>query len=101
MQRIISYLNRILAEDVINPSFILLFAAIYSYFPDTLVRPKNMPFGFSQAVYFSFATFTTMGFGDIQPRLDSIIQYTVSGEAFFGLFIMTLFVGTYTRKIIR
>lgn len=86
---------------IVAISFIILFGCIYSTFPDGLVRPADMPFGFSQGIYFSFATFTTMGFGDIQPRLDSYMRYLVSVEAFLGLFIMTLFVGTYTRKIIR
>ena len=82
-------------------SIILLFASIYAQFPNGLNYAKQYDFGFSQAIYFSFATFTTMGFGDIQPRLDSIMRFVVSAEAFIGLFIMTLFVGTYTRKIIR
>ncbi|WP_372366078.1 potassium channel family protein [Candidatus Uabimicrobium sp. HlEnr_7] len=101
IDRATGYGTRPLNITIVAISFILFFGAVYSYFPDTLVKPESMPFGFAQATYFSFATFTTMGFGDIQPRLDSIMPYVVSTEAFFGLFIMTLFVGTYTRKIIR
>ena len=101
IDRATGYGTRPLNITIVAISFILFFGAIYSYFPDTLVKPQSMPFGFAQAVYFSFATFTTMGFGDIQPRLDTIMPYVVSTEAFLGLFIMTLFVGTYTRKIIR
>ena len=82
-------------------SVILLFAYIYSTFSQEFLIQQKSPFGFAQAVYFSFATFTTMGVGDIQPILDSFMTYIVSTEAFLGLFIMTLFVGTYTRKIIR
>ncbi|BBM82015.1 potassium channel family protein [Candidatus Uabimicrobium amorphum] len=101
IDRATGYGTRPLNITIVAISFILFFGAIYSSFPDTLVKPPSMPFGFAQAVYFSFATFTTMGFGDIQPRLDTIMPYVVSTEAFLGLFIMTLFVGTYTRKIIR
>ena len=80
---------------------VLLFASIYSYFPMELVFEKECNFGFAQAVYLSFTTFTTMGQGEIHPKLDSFMMYVISAEAFIGLFIMTLFVGTYTRKIIR
>ncbi len=82
-------------------SVILLFAYIYSTFAEEFLIQQKSDFGFAQAVYYSFATFTTMGVGDIQPLLNSFMTYIVSIEAFLGLFIMTLFVGTYTRKIIR
>ncbi|MGE0434426.1 MAG: ion channel [Planctomycetota bacterium] len=51
--------------------------------------------------YFSFMAFTTMGFGDVHPNFDGWVKFIVAIEAFLGVFLMTLFVGTYARKIIR
>ena len=55
----------------------------------------------SKNVYFSFMAFTTMGFGDVHPNFDGWVKFVVAIEAFLGVFLMTLFVGTYARKIIR
>lgn len=57
--------------------------------------------GFLDYVYFSTTTFTTMGFGDSHPNHRSWIRYVVMLEAIAGVFLMTLFVGTFIRKIIR
>ncbi len=82
-------------------SIILLFGYVYSQFPEEFHLPQGVTLNFSEAVYYSIATFTTMGLNDIQPKLDSVFCYLSSMEAFLGIFIMTLFVGIYTRKIIR
>lgn len=52
-------------------------------------------------IYFSFMAFTTMGFGDVHPHYLGWVKYFVALEAFIGVFIITLFVGTFARKIIR
>ncbi len=39
------------------------------------------------AAYFSFTTFTTLGFGDIEPT--SVMRYTVGMEALTGLVLIT------------
>lgn len=84
---------------------IALFGYIYSQFPEEFIIDEpgvtHTQVTLAQAIYFSFATFTTMGLNNIQPKLDSPICYCTGIEAFLGIFIMTLFVGTYTRKIIR
>ena len=56
---------------------------------------------FVDYVYFSMTTFVTMGGGDARPNPHSWLRYLVICEAFVGIFMVTLFVGTFTRKIIR
>lgn len=51
-----------------------------------------------QCVYFSFVTFTTLGYGDMSPctitgRMQAVVQ------AFSGVFIMGLFVSANVRKL--
>lgn len=53
------------------------------------------------ALYFSVATFTTMGFGDWVAKPDSAMRFIVIIEAFIGLFLVALYVAMLTRKIIR
>ncbi|BBM86038.1 ion channel [Candidatus Uabimicrobium amorphum] len=79
------------------------FAALYGYFPHEFGYngAQQGVFDWSNATYFSIATFTTMGFGDWAPNPDSIFRYVVTIEAFVGIFTMALFVGAFTRKVIR
>lgn len=49
-------------------------------------------------LYFSIVTFTTVGFGDLSPKLIPAFQMLVGSEAFCGAFMIGLFVFTLTRK---
>ena len=56
--------------------------------------------GFLTCMYFSIVTFTTLGFGDIQPVTDA--GRAVAGvEAFTGAFMIALFVLVFGRRMIR
>lgn len=44
--------------------------------------------------YFSIITFTTVGFGDLTPKMQPFFQMLVGSEAFTGVFMMGLFVFT-------
>ncbi|WP_372371059.1 pentapeptide repeat-containing protein [Candidatus Uabimicrobium sp. HlEnr_7] len=81
----------------------LTFALCYSYFPNEFIYSgvEKTVFDWSNAAYFSIATFTTMGFGDWAPKPNSVFRYVVTIEAFVGIFTMALFVGAFTRKVIR
>lgn len=57
--------------------------------------------GLADALYFSIVTFTTVGFGDWHPKPDSWVRYWVVGEALTGVFISSLFVVTFARKVMR
>lgn len=54
--------------------------------------------GFWNSLYFSIVTFTTLGFGDITPKLKPFFQMLTGTEAILGAFTMGLFVFTLARK---
>ena len=49
-------------------------------------------------IYFSIVTFTTLGFGDLTPKMVPMFQMLTGSEAFIGAFMMGLFVFTLARK---
>jgi hypothetical protein len=49
--------------------------------------------------YFSFVTFTTLGYGDITPR--GLARPVAALEAFSGAFMMALFVAVFGKKMTR
>ena len=49
-------------------------------------------------IYFSIVTFTTVGFGDLSPKMVPFFQMLVGSEAFVGAFMIGLFVFTLARK---
>lgn len=49
-------------------------------------------------IYFSIVTFTTVGFGDLSPKMVPLFQMLVGSEAFVGAFMIGLFVFTLARK---
>ena len=86
--------------------FILAFGIFYWHFSSEIIlegkeiMPGQKP-TLSQCIYFSIMAFTTMGFGDVHPDFHGWVKGVVALEALLGIMIMTLFVGTYARKIIR
>lgn len=54
---------------------------------------------FGQCLYYSFVTFTTLGYGDIHPVGCSKI--IACAEAFTGAFFIALFVVVFVRKMAR
>lgn len=61
----------------------------------TMQEPLNY---FYRCVYFSFVTFTTLGYGDLAPCA-ALSRFLASMEAFSGVFIMGLFVTANVRKL--
>ncbi|NUM33078.1 MAG: potassium channel family protein [Candidatus Brocadiae bacterium] len=84
-------------------SFSLIFWAFGDQFViDSALRTPGMQgISFSQAFYLSAMTFTTLGTEGISPQFDNWIKYFVVWEGFLGLFLMTVFVGVYTRKMAK
>lgn len=84
---------------------ILFFGFLFGFFSSQFVYmgPEKITptFGWSNALYFSTATFTTMGFGDWAPHPNSLMRFWITLEAFLGIFTMSLFTAVFTRKIIR
>ena len=80
---------------------VFVFGAIY-YLLDA-VRSTTDAFsgakiGLWDSIYFSFITFTTVGFGDFVPKANLWIKALVSLEAFSGPFMAGLYIFTLTRR---
>ncbi len=78
---------------------VLLFGLIY-YLVGAL-QPAGNPgvaVGVWDNIYFSFVTFTTVGFGDFIPKPSLWIKILVCTEAFSGPFMAGLYVFTLTRR---
>lgn len=69
---------------------VCLFATAYYYLPELLdwgYLEGNYDGSFSASVYFSFTTYTTLGFGDITPH--GAIRHLVALESLTGLLLIT------------
>lgn len=79
---------------------ILLFGGFY-WATDSLVRGGE-PVEWYENFYFSGVTFTTLGFGDINPGESNAIAQTLAMiEALLGTILMGLFLFTLARQIMR
>jgi len=87
--------------------FVLGFAGLYCSFPAFFgigaatpggIQPIS---GYWEALYFSLATFTTLGFGDFAPRGAVAGKLIVGFEAVLGALIIGLAMVTFARKAIR
>jgi len=63
------------------------------------VSGKPVEASFGDALYFSLATFTTLGYGDFHPV--GMMRFLAGAESFFGVVLMSLFTVIAARKIIR
>ena len=52
----------------------------------------------SDYLYYSTVTFTTVGYGDFIPRASSFFRLSAAFEAFLGVFLTGLFIFTLARK---
>lgn len=86
----------IVSSLVIIFSYSVIYAAL-----EILKVPVDVSssgFKFWDYIYFSIVTFTTVGFGDLTPRMIPLFQMLAGSEAFIGAFMMGLFVFTLARK---
>jgi len=78
-----------------------LYWAIELHAPGSIATPRGGPFGIVKAFYFSFATLTTCGFGDIVPRSDlarglSTLE-AVGGQLYLAVLVARL-IGLYVGR---
>ena len=89
--------NRVIAGSLV----IVFFLALLYFISQAVVKqadPSHIP-GFLESLYFSFVTFTTLGYGDYAPT--QTFQLVATAEAFFGAFMIALFVLVFGRKMLR
>ena len=75
----------------------IIWAAVYSLFfhlqPDSFTLPEQLHSGSVVglwSIYFSFTTLTTLGYGDIVPRLHAVQSYAVMEAACGQIFLTVL-----------
>ena len=79
---------------------ILFYSALYSILAVLKPIASIEVFRVWDYLYFSIVTFTTVGFGDLTPRMVPLFQMITGSEALIGVFMMGLFVFTLARKYV-
>ncbi|RLA83065.1 MAG: two pore domain potassium channel family protein [Epsilonproteobacteria bacterium] len=91
--------NMIIGSLVLYFFLALIWATLYLllliFFPEGFNGLESLPWkeNFSKVIYFSFATLTTLGYGDISPK-NPISQFFVYAEAIVGVFYMAIIVSS-------
>ena len=78
---------------------ILGFALIYMNLSLVSVDEGILHYDFGNALYFSVVTFTSLGYGDIRPV--GMAKLFAGVEALLGIFLISLFVFVFCRKMVR
>ncbi|WP_394208282.1 potassium channel family protein [Pseudomonas putida] len=86
------------AYGVIYLANILIFGLVYIFiFADDF---KGDPINYVQALYFSVVTVTTLGFGDLTPRLDAApLLLVVTAQVVLGVITIGLFLNSISHKL--
>lgn len=79
---------------------VTFFALAYWLLPLAIRKPVLTEPGFWNSLYFSAMTFTTLGFGDVQP-VALIGKLLVILEVIAGYFMMGLLIAILARKVLR
>lgn len=72
---------------------IFLFAAIFYFYP----MPMGISRSFTESLYFSISTITTLGYGDITPNTN-VGKIMASVEALLGIALLGLFLNALSHK---
>ncbi|NNJ24910.1 potassium channel family protein [Alienimonas chondri] len=65
---------------------------ISSFIADTTVSPEGKVTTFGGALYYSVVTFTTLGYGDLQPR--GVMRFMACLETFVGYLVLGILAST-------
>ena len=89
--------NRVVAASL---AVIIGFGLIYYFFnvPVLMMAGSGSRTGLLDSIYFSFITFTTVGYGDFTPRPVAWFRLLACAEAFSGPFMAGLYIFTLTRR---
>lgn len=78
----------------------VFFAAVYRIFLPDAFHTTGLEFTWISSLYFSFITFTTLGFGDITP-IKSLAQIVVTIEVIMGYGMLGLLISIMANKLAR
>lgn len=87
--------NRVILASLV---IVFSFAWLYTFLKIPQHVSSAAPASFLNSLYFSFITFTTVGYGDFVPKPGAIFQLLTCAEAFSGPFMAGLYVFTLTRR---
>jgi len=90
-------------RTVLTAFFIIFFFATSFALLEAVERgdAPTSDLAFTEYLYFSVVTFTTLGYGDYSPERVWYFQLMATIEAFLGAFMMALFIFVFTRKMTR
>ena len=87
---------------MVTSALIIVFCAFcYSQTGALVAREGQIEPSFSQSLYFSTITFTTLGYGDLYPAPDGFCRQLAMAEAISGGFLMALFVVCLAKRFSR
>ena len=85
-------------------SLVLIFAGMFYAFPAGIADHTGAmikSLSFLDSIHLSVLTFASMEFSSHQPHALHALKYAFALEGLLGIFLITLFVATISRKIIR
>lgn len=86
------------AYGVIYLANILIFSLIYIFIFASDFKGDSI--NYVQALYFSVVTVTTLGFGDLTPKLDAApLLLVVTAQVFLGVITIGLFLNSISHKL--
>lgn len=69
------------------------------YFCDLRGPDGPIRYDYLKSLYFSVVTFTSLGYGDVTPR--GFARFLAGSEALLGVFLISLFVFVFCRRMVR
>ncbi len=90
-------LDAISAYLLIGIIFFMLNLIITRYFPDALSGSEGSVLGFGEIIYYTFVTYTTLGYGDISPA-NSLTRSLASLSAICGQVYLTIVIALIVGK---
>lgn len=88
---------RVLAVSV----FVMIIFSLLYWASNAITSGSSSTVTFWEALYFSIVTFTTLGYGDYHPKSHTPFQFLASVEAVLGMILLSLFVVTLYRRVVR
>jgi hypothetical protein len=80
--------------------FVTIFGfAVGFYFCDLRGPEGPIRYDYFKSLYFSVVTFTSLGYGDVTPR--GFARFLAGSEALLGVFLISLFVFVFCRRMVR